>query len=69
MQDVINDADIFAGLDYLDDKHKKIEAAISQVVSNPHRGQKARELPERYRCYTEIELRTCLREILSKFGI
>ena len=69
MDDTINDADIFAGLDYLDDKHKKIEAAISQVVSNPHRGQQARELPEKYMCYTEVELRICLREILSKFGI
>ena len=69
MQDVINDADIFAGLDYLDDRHKRVEAAINQVLSSPHRGQQARELPGKWKCYTEVELRTCLREILSKFGI
>ena len=69
MQEHTNDLDLAAGLDYLDDKHERIEQAINQVVSNPHRGQKARELPERWQCYTEVELRICLREILSKFGI
>lgn len=64
-----NDLDLAAGLDYLDDQHERIEQAINEVVSNPHRGQLARELPEQWKCYTEVELRICLREILSKFGI
>src|SRR5690554_5824487 len=42
MQEHTNDLDLAAGLDYLDDQHEKIEQAISQVVSNPHRGQLAR---------------------------
>lgn len=69
MQEHTNDLDLAAGLDYVSDQHERIESAINEVVSNPHRGQLARELPEKYMCYTEIELRTCLREILSKFGI
>ena len=59
----------FTGIDYVSDQHERIEQAIEEVLNNPHRGQKARELPERYKCYTEVELRICLREILSKFGI
>ena len=52
-----------------DTRYERIESAINEVLSNPHRGQEARELPERYKCYTEVELKICLREILSKFGI
>lgn len=59
----------FTGLDYVSDQYERIEQAINDVVSNPHRGQAARELPEQWQCYTEVELRICLREILSKFGI
>ena len=66
MQDVINDLDLAAGLDYLDDKHERIEAVINEVLSNPHRGQEARELPERWKCYTEQEVRSILSEILYR---
>jgi hypothetical protein len=69
MQEHTNDLDLAAGLDYLDDRHERVEAAINQVLSNPHRGQLARELPDKWKCYSEMELRICLREILSKFGI
>ena len=66
MQVHTNDADLAAGLDYLDDKHERIEAAINQVLSNPHRGQEARELPERWKCYTEQEVRSIISEILYR---
>jgi len=66
MQDVINDLDLAAGLDYLDDKHERIEAVINEVLSNPHRGQKARELPDKWKCFTEQEVRSIISEILYR---
>ena len=66
MQDVINDLDLAAGLDYLDDKHERIEAVINEVLSNPHRGQEARELPDKWKCFTEQEVRSIISEILYR---
>ena len=66
MQDTINEADLFAGLDYLDDKHERVETVINEVLSNPHRGQEARELPDKWKCYTESEVRSIISEILYR---
>jgi len=66
MQDVINDLDLAAGLDYLDDKHERVEAVINEVLSNPHRGQEARELPDKWKCFTESEVRSIISEILYR---
>ena len=49
-----------------DTRYERIESAINEVLSNPHRGQEARELPERWKCYTEQEVRSIISEILYR---
>jgi len=71
MQDTINEADLFAGLDFpivdnRTNKHEYIEQVINEVLSNPHRGQEARELPDKWKCFTEQEVRSIISEILYR---